>query len=520
GLYRMVIERELAARGLPDALLWLPIVESGFTPKARSQAQAVGLWQFIMATGQRYGLKRDAWTDDRMNPDKATVAAVEHLSDLYDVLDDWLLAIAAYNCGEERVLRAINRQSTYDFWQLDLPRETEQYVPRFLAVASIIANPDQYGVSLPTPRSPSPFDERLIEKSIALADAARVLGVPPEHLKALNPSLRSDVTPPAGYRLRVPAGLGDGLLASLGAIPEAKRIPAGEPRRYKVRRGDTLSGIAQKFGTTVIALKKANRLRGNTLRVGQSLDIPGLVEEMPVAVQASTPAKPVPGARNGGKKETAEPAVQTLAPVKPAAVAVQNDSLSKPVSPVPSRSYKVRRGDTLSGIAQKFGTTVIALKQANRLKNNRLAAGRVLTIPDAGAGEPVAAVQPAFERPAPAPAVAPSAPSDSLAHGLFPTTHAVRPGDTIWSIARQYGLTVPELMDLNGLKRGAMLQRSQVLRVVPEDARTIYYTVAPGDTLYSISKAHAVPVRSLMEWNQLGSFEIKTGQRLKIVLAQ
>lgn len=492
GLYRDAIQQELVARGLPEALLWLPVIESGFTPRAKSSAQAVGLWQFVMATGQRYGLKRDAWTDDRMDPHKATVAAVAHLSDLYDVLGDWLLAVAAYNCGEERVLRAINRQATYDFWQLDLPRETERYVPRFLAAASIFANPDQYGMTLPPQQSPYTFDERLVEKSIALADAARVIEVPHERLKTLNPALRSDVTPPTGYRLRVPGGLGETLLASLDAIPQAKLVPRTESRRYVVRRGDTLSRIAKKFGTTTVALKKANRLKKNKLRTGQSLEIPGLMDEEapPAVAQASTPATST-------------------------TVAEQDGAPSKRSSPALPRSYTVRRGDTLSGIARRFGTTVTALKQTNRLnRTNRLVAGQVVSLPDPGTSEQIASAQPAFERPVPV-----SIPSDSLEHDLFLTTHEVKAGDTIWLVARQYGLTVAELMDLNGLKRGEMIQRGQSLRIAPEGSRTAYYTVGQGDTLYSISKAHAVPVRSLMEWNQLGSFDLKTGQRLKIVLS-
>ncbi|MBT5874677.1 MAG: lytic transglycosylase domain-containing protein, partial [Candidatus Latescibacteria bacterium] len=154
GLYHDIIQSEIEKRGMPQELQWLPAVESNFKPRAYSWADAAGLWQFIMGTGSRYGLSRTEYVDDRMDPFKATGAALDYLNDLYDMFGDWHLALAAYNCGENRVLRAINRQGTSDFWQLRLPKETRRYVPRFLAAVYLFENPELYDIELPDREPP------------------------------------------------------------------------------------------------------------------------------------------------------------------------------------------------------------------------------------------------------------------------------------------------------------------------------------------------------------------------------
>lgn len=412
GLYGEMIDQELGARRMPSELRWLPVVESNFKPRAYSWADAAGLWQFIVDTGKRYGLQRSSWVDDRMDPYKATGAALDHLSALYDMFGDWLLAIAAYNSGEARVLRAINRQGTSDFWELKLPNETKDYVPRFLASVYILENPEQYGLTLPEINMPYVFEERLVNKSISLEDAANLLKIPVDHLKAINTGVRYGVTPPAGYKLRVPLGLGETLLAGLDDIPEARFTPPDELRKYTVRRGDTLSGIAQRYRTSVSKLKTMNRLRSDRLQVGQALQVPGRVSDDAVLAAAKS------------SKSTSGKTTVSSSSVQKASI------------------HKVRRGDTLSDLARKYGTTVATLKQANAIRSDVLHVGQVIRIPGAQKGSTAA-------------------------------THVVSAGETLWSIARQYGMTVTNVLRLNGLGRGHVIKPGQVLRIAARQNETV-----------------------------------------------
>jgi membrane-bound lytic murein transglycosylase D len=281
GLYRPMILERLQKAGLPSQLSWLPLVESGFKARALSRASALGLWQFISSTGLRYGLNRDAWVDERMDPEKATDAAIAYLVDLHGLFGDWPKALAAYNCGEARVLR-LSRSSTgeyLDFWDLYemLPGETRRYVPRLLAALQIIEDPAKHGMSLPEPDgAPSELAVVSVERSVRLDRVDAALGLETGTLAVLNPELRRQATPRRAYDLRVPAGTEESLLAQVGTLPEW--TPPPEPRyaTHRVRSGETLSTIARRYGTSVSAIVRANGLASaNRLRVGQRLRIPG-----------------------------------------------------------------------------------------------------------------------------------------------------------------------------------------------------------------------------------------------------
>ena len=344
GRYTPMIREELAARGLPMELQWLPIVESGFKPRAYSWADAAGMWQFIYDTGRRYGLRRSGWVDDRFDPHKATPAALAYLGDLYGMFDDWFLALAAYNCGENRVLREINRTGNRDYWKMRLPRETRNYVPKFLAVLHLLENPEKYGVVLPETHHPDLFEAVRIEKSVALQHVAGLLDMAPDDLKALNSDIRYGVTPPSGYALRVPLGAGSTLLGRLDELPESDFKPPPEVRRYRVRRGDTLGHIARRFRTSVSRLRRMNRIRGSLIRIGQVLRVPG---------------------RNASSRSWAgqAPSYDT---------------------PKDAASHTVRRGDTLVRIARYYGTSVAALKQNNGLRGDLIYPGQALRLPGVG----------------------------------------------------------------------------------------------------------------------------------------
>jgi membrane-bound lytic murein transglycosylase D len=319
GFYREMILEELRKEGLPDELCWLPLIESGFKVKALSKARALGLWQFISSSGYRFGLKRDRWIDERMDPLKSTCAAVKYLAELHSFFGDWTTVLAAYNCGEIRVQNVIRTQRIDyldNFWDLyrQLPRETARFVPRFIAAVLIIKNPEKYGFELPQPYPPLQFEAITVNHPFRLSALASSLGVDATELAFLNPELRFESTPGYDYTLRVPVGCGDKTLVALNTIPRWIP-PEAQFIWHYVRRGESLSTIAQKHRTTVSAIARANGLRSvHYIRPGQRLKIPG------------------------------RGAVSTSAQLVP------NPSLL----PGEKATYTIQQGDTLFSIARKF----------------------------------------------------------------------------------------------------------------------------------------------------------------------
>jgi len=335
GFYREMILEELRKEGLPDELCWLPLIESWFKVKALSKARALGLWQFIPSTGYRFGLKRDRWIDERMDPLKSTRAAVRYLTELHSFFGDWTTALAAYNCGEIRVQNVIRTQRIDyldNFWDLyrQLPYETARFVPRFIAAVLIIKNPEKYGMRLPDPYPPLRFETIRVSHPFKLSALASSLGIDAAELTFLNPELRFDSTPDYSYELCVPAGCGEKALLALSNIPRWIP-PEAEYIWHYVRRGETLSTIAQRYRTTVSAIARANGLRSvNIIRPGQRLKIPG---RSAIAssrqVQQSTALPP-------GEKTT----------------------------------YIVQQGDTLYGIARKFAMNLNEFLSLNSLSSD------------------------------------------------------------------------------------------------------------------------------------------------------
>ena len=287
------IIRKLEEAHMPTELAWLPLIESGFTTRALSPKRALGLWQFIPSTGYRFGLDRDVWVDERMDPELATDAALNYLKELHYMFGDWSTAIAAYNCGEMNVVRAIRRQKVDyldSFWDLFpiLPYETARYVPRFLATVHIIKDPARFGFTeLGEPYAPWTYETVEVNRQTELKTLARLLNLETNALVELNPALRRNSTPPRPYQLRVPQGYGQILTGKL-TTPEAQTILAadvpvlppadtrsGMPSHYRVRQGDTLSSIARKFRVSVSSIVRANSLMSqHQLSIGQLLRIP------------------------------------------------------------------------------------------------------------------------------------------------------------------------------------------------------------------------------------------------------
>ncbi|MEE9491832.1 MAG: LysM peptidoglycan-binding domain-containing protein [Gammaproteobacteria bacterium] len=275
--YLWHIRLEILRRGMPGEILFLPLVESAYSPYARSAWKAVGLWQFIPTTGKRFKLSQNGWYDGRRDILQSTEAALNYLELLYKRFDnDWLLALAAYNSGEGTVSKAIRRNKKahkpIDFWHLKLPRETREYVPNLLAVCNLIQDPEKHNIQLP-PTKDAPFFEIVnIEDTIDLATAADLAKMPLQDLENLNPGFLMGLIPPDGpKRLLVPIENSAELIV---ALENTKDIQKSRWKKHHVRSGDTLSEIAKKYGTSIKIIRYANNLSGNTIKIKQILRIP------------------------------------------------------------------------------------------------------------------------------------------------------------------------------------------------------------------------------------------------------
>jgi len=341
--YRPFIVQELKKSGLPEEISWLPLIESGFQNRALSSARALGLWQFIPSTGNKFGLNRTRYIDERMDPEKSTRAAIDYFKELHNLFGDWTTALAAYNCGEYRVLKTIRKQKINyldNFWDLyqSLPRETARYVPRFLATVHIIRNLEKYNIVIDKPLKPleyKPFD---VKKQVRLSEIAKAINVDTATLVSLNPELRHEVLPPDPYTVKIPVDHTDQFMARIDAIKTTYRQSPWYAY-YRVRKGDTLSGIAKKFKTSVNAIARCNKIsKKSRIFIGKVLKIPGS------KYRAS--AKTVPRTNKKSKKIT----------------------------------YTVRSGDNLWLIAKKFSTTTKRIKALNKLPGTKLRIGQRLTI--------------------------------------------------------------------------------------------------------------------------------------------
>jgi membrane-bound lytic murein transglycosylase D len=354
GRFRPAIARALKEAGMPEELSWLPLIESGFKVRALSGARALGMWQFIASTGYRFGLKRDQWIDERMDPQKSTAAAIAYLKELHQMFGDWTTALAAYNCGEMAVMNRIRTQRINyldNFWDLyaKLPNETAAYVPRFLAVLHIVKDPAAYGMDLPPLDPEIEAEDVTINRQVRIRDIAARLGADSNTLEEMNAELRLDVTPDVPYVFKVPAGKGETLLAMIDEIPThcPPKYAYSDIVIHKVRSGETLSTIARKYRSSVASIMAENGIRKNhILRVGSKLRVPARGGASPSArvVQASVK-------KNNEEKKTVQ--------------------------------YVVKKGDSLWQIAGQYNTTAKEIQTLNKLKSQQLSSGQVLVIPGA-----------------------------------------------------------------------------------------------------------------------------------------
>jgi len=336
--YIPMMKEILKSEGMPEDLVYVAMIESGFQLHARSWANAVGPWQFISGTGKRYALRIDQWIDERKDPVKATTAAALYLKELYGMFKgDWYLATAGYNAGENKILRAINMYNTSDFWELSrgsyLKRETKEYVPKLLAAAFIAKDPARYGFTDIAYMSPIEFDTVTVTSRTDLELAARLSGTTFEHIKELNPDLRHWCTPPnyPDYLLKIPKGSKQQFELEYAKIPEGQRFTEKVMyTRYVVRKKETLKSVARRFGTSDAILAELNGLDKKSRIAGKTLVVPARQ-----TVDFTHEGRTV---KSGGSRENY------------------------------AKYYTVKKGDTLNSLAKRFNTTTKLLTAWNNLK--------------------------------------------------------------------------------------------------------------------------------------------------------
>jgi len=405
----------LREEGMPDELIYLSMIESGFNYHAKSYAKAVGPWQFIKGTGKRYGLKINNWYDERRDPELSTRAAAAYLRDLYTMFDDWYLAMASYNCGEGKVAKHVRKYGD-NYWALDrLPKQTRGYVPAYIAGRMIVESPEIYGFWLPKPLKPQPTDVIYITQCIELKTLAEYAGIDLDAFRELNPALLRSTTPPGGDStlIRLPGGtIASGFWDRFASIPTAKK---SDLLTHRVRRGESLGAIASNYGVPVdvIAEYPENQIgKRYLIREGQTIYIPA--------------------------------------------------SLDGPVTK--HRPTTIETGDKDGIHIVKSGETLVAIAKANRIPLERLAALNGLTTLSTifpGQSLKLEGVPPSE--------LAVAREIQSSVSSSNGKRHVVNTGDTLWAIARQYGVSVEGIRKVNGLKNRSVLKPGQTLSIPVEN---------------------------------------------------
>lgn len=411
GRYLPMIREIFAEKGLPQDLINLAYIESAFNPLAYSKAKALGIWQFIEPTGRRYGLKSSYWLDERRDPEKSTRAAADYLSYLYGLFQSWPLALAAYNAGEQRIQEAIERQGTTDFWALKLPKETELFVPAFMAMTIIAKNPERYGFT-PPQEQPWVFDRVKLKGPVDLRLIAKLINIPLETIRKLNPELLRWITPSSMpyYEVKLPPGTKEELLQALAQVPQAHQASLS---RHRIRKGETLAKVASRYRIPVRVLAELNGIKpGQRLQAGTFLHLPA-----PTTVAS---------------RDMAEPS---------------SSSIGKRVA-----RHRVRKGDTLWRIARTYDVSVKDLKRWNQLDGkNRIHPGQVLLVSTSLASSKALKPQ-----------------KLTKAGKGRKITYIVKRGDALWRIARAYDVSVRDLLEWNDLTLKDQIRPGQRLYLFPQ----------------------------------------------------
>jgi membrane-bound lytic murein transglycosylase D len=491
--YIPVMKDILRQEGLPEDTVFLAMIESGFSTLAYSWARASGPWQFIDATGRRFGLRVDFWLDERRDPVKSTRAAARYLRELHDEFGDWYLAWAGYNAGAGKIRKAINKYDTKDFWEMVdsgkvLRNETKNYVPKLIAAALVTKHPRQFGFS----NDEIDWEKPIESEEVSVPDAtdlqilAKAADCSLDDIKTLNPELRRWLTPPASaekpYTLRVPKGHAETFALNYPKLAPKEHLVF---QIHKVRRGDTLSKIAAQYHSFPEMVMRMNGLRNSKkLKLNTELMIPVVGEKRWASAQAAAPSAP----RSGFVPAKPEEEVPAGTPTGPVLTGPIRREL---IQGKERLSYGVQSGDNLWLISQKYNVTIEELKGWNELSGRKpkLHIGQQLIIyPRAPAptsspapvarSQVAAAASPttagAMSAPASAPATPapppPSVPDQVVAQGNHRhIVHTISTGDSLWLLSQRYGVSVEDIKKWNRLSRRALLRPGSTLTVEIDD---------------------------------------------------
>ena len=463
-----LIVEKIEKENLPLELALLPVVESTFNPYAYSHAGASGLWQFMPVTGKRFGLQQNWWYDGRRDVYRSSDAALDYMDKLHRYLgDDWLLAFAAYNSGEGRVSRAVKRNKKNnlpaDYWNLDLPTETENYVPKLLALVDILRNHKKYGIELPVLENKQVLTYVEIDSHLDLAYAGKLANLSLAEMKLLNPAFNRLATAPRGPH---------NLLIPMSAVEQFKKQLKKESRvtwdRYKVKSGDSLSVIARNHYTSSKVLRDANKLNGSFIKIGQTLLVPiaSKSQQAMLSSQAKRIAKEQQPSSRINKREV---------------------------------TYVVAEGDNLWDISRLYNVTTTDIEKWNNLNLKKpLRLGKKLHI-----WKETKTIR-----------VAVKASKD--------TYHVVIKGDSLWKIAQQYHVSTSELAKWNGINKKKTLKLGQKITIkkansAQKSSSNQYHPLVSGDNLWDISRKYHVSTGDIAKWNNLNKKKsLKLGQKLVI----
>jgi membrane-bound lytic murein transglycosylase D len=545
--YFPLFEEALAKQNVPLEIKYLAIVESALNPKAVSKMGATGLWQFMYQTGKQYGLKIDSYVDERSDPLKASEAAAQYMTNMYKIFGDWDLVLASYNSGPGNVAKAIRRSGgQQNYWNIrkNLPKETQGYVPAFLATMYIYEYHKEHGI-VPNRASVKHFetDTIMIKKQMTFRQISDLLDVSVAQLQVLNPSYKLNVIPfyhDKNHYLRLPqekiavfASNEDQIYAytqyesdkrekpfqiekaivAKDTASSIQKIAGSQTTYYKVKRGDNLSVIARKYDVDVADLKKWNKLRSNALAYGKSLKI--MMGQTDVATVIKAPKiDPVPSAIISNNQRIVASEMKANKEEKTKKIAQ-----SEAIASTATAFYVVQKGDNLGSIANKYNVTVAEIQEWNHLSNNYVQLGASLQV-----------VKKALES------------KDELASGAArkDIEYVVLQGDNLGNVAKKFGASLADLKQWNNLPNnsigvGATLIVAKDELVINTNKATVSsfkkktniaesskkeaidYYVKKGDSLYSISKKYpGVTISDLKKWNGIRSEELKPGMKLKI----
>ncbi|MDI5948427.1 LysM peptidoglycan-binding domain-containing protein [Flavobacterium yafengii] len=545
--YFPLFEEALAKQNVPLEIKYLAIVESALNPKAVSKMGATGLWQFMYQTGKQYGLKIDSYVDERSDPLKASEAAAQYMTNMYKIFGDWDLVLASYNSGPGNVAKAIRRSGgQQNYWNIrkNLPKETQGYVPAFLATMYIYEYHKEHGI-VPNRASVKHFetDTIMIKKQMTFRQISDLLDVSVAQLQVLNPSYKLNVIPfyhDKNHYLRLPqekiavfASNEDQIYAytqyesdkrekpfqiekaivAKDTASSIQKIAGSQTTYYKVKRGDNLSVIARKYDVDVADLKKWNKLRSNALAYGKSLKI--MMGQTDVATVIKAPKiDPVPSAIISNNQRIVASEMKANKEEKTKKIAQ-----SEAIASTATAFYVVQKGDNLGSIANKYDVTVAEIQEWNHLSNNYVQLGASLQV-----------VKKALES------------KDELASGAArkDIEYVVLQGDNLGNVAKKFGASLADLKQWNNLPNnsigvGATLIVAKDELVINTNKATVSsfkkktniaesskkeaidYYVKKGDSLYSISKKYpGVTISDLKKWNGIRSEELKPGMKLKI----